>query len=197
MSPLFSSDVERALRSALDAHAGQTRKGSGTPYISHPMHVALMLARAGADDATLVAGLLHDVVEDCEGWDDARVRVEFGDEVADAVAALTEVPGRPWEVRKETALAHVPSMCARAAAIKAADKIHNMRSLTARLDEAATEEDAWRPFSRGPEATIEFAERLVAALRARLTELERYPDLCAELQQAYDALAAHRPNATP
>ena len=75
---------------ALAAHEGQTRKGSSTPYIVHPLHVATMLARAGADEETIQAGVLHDVVEDCEGWTLERLEDEFGPRVREIVAHLTE-----------------------------------------------------------------------------------------------------------
>ena len=56
---MFSPDVERALRLAEEAHAGQTRKGDGSvPYILHPIHAALILARAGADETAILAGIL-------------------------------------------------------------------------------------------------------------------------------------------
>ncbi len=71
---MFSPDVERALRMAQEAHSGQKRKGDGSvPYIVHPIHAALILARAGADEITILAGVLHDVVEDCEEWTLERV----------------------------------------------------------------------------------------------------------------------------
>lgn len=190
---MFSRDVERALHCAFKAHSGQVRKGGGIPYISHPVHVALLLARHGADDVTLQAALLHDVVEDCKGWTGARVEEEFGPEVAEVVAIVTEVKGKSWEERKQAALDHVPAMSVRQVGVKAADKTHNMQSLAIALDEARTPEEAWRPFTRGPEATIAYAERLVAALRARLEELGAFPGLSGDLQAAFDALAAHRP----
>ena len=83
---MFDTDIERALRAAVVAHAGQTRKGSDLPYATHPAHVALILARVGASKSAIQAGLLHDVVEDCKEWTTDRVSLEFGDEVAaDAV----------------------------------------------------------------------------------------------------------------
>ena len=51
----FSPGIERALRTAIAAHEGQTRKGTVTPYITHPLHVAMLLARAGADEETIQA----------------------------------------------------------------------------------------------------------------------------------------------
>ena len=86
----FSPDVERALRVACAAHAKQFRKDGRTPYFLHPVHVALILARWGADAVTLQAGILHDVVEDCAEWTAERLREEFGASVADVVADVTE-----------------------------------------------------------------------------------------------------------
>lgn len=188
----FSPNVERALRVAFEAHEGQARKGDPVPYVTHPVHVTLILARAGADEVTLQAGLLHDVVEDCPGWTRERIEELFGPEVAATVAAVTETKGGSWEKRKQAALDHVPHMDARAAALKAADKTHNMRSLTAKLD-ASPSEVAWKPFSRGPEATIDYAERLVAAIRGRLAAFPQFESLSIELQAAFDALRVHRP----
>ena len=87
---MFSAHVERALRVAHDAHDGQERKGGGVPYILHPLHVTLILARVGADEVTLQAAILHDVVEDCDGWTLERVEREFGSEVRSVVAEVTE-----------------------------------------------------------------------------------------------------------
>lgn len=189
---LYTPETERALRVAFEAHEGQTRKGTGLPYVTHPVHVAMLAARAGADSITIQAALLHDVVEDCDGWTMERLASEFGSEVAAVVEPLTEVKGPSWEERKLAALARVPTMCARAAAVKACDKTHNMRSLVHQLGEAATPADAWKPFSRGPEQTIDMAERLVEAVEARLTELDAFAPLRADLRDAFEALAKHR-----
>lgn len=194
MVGLFSAGVEAALRASLLAHEGQTRKGDATPYITHPFHVALLLARSGADDVTIQAGLLHDVVEDCEGWTPERVAAEFGDEVAGVVAEVTERKGESWETRKGEALAAVEGMSVRGLVVKCADKLHNMRSLTDRLDAAANPEEAWEPFSRGPEQTIGEARRLVAALRRRLNAVEGFDSLSVDLERALEALVRHEPN---
>ena len=190
---LFSESIERALRAAFIAHEGQLRKGSDLPYITHPVHVAMLVARAGGDDVAVQSALLHDVVEDCDGWTKSRVAEEFGDEVASVVDALTEIKGRPWEERKGAALARVPGMCVRSLAVKAADKIHNMRSLTSQIEAAATPEDAWESFSRGPKVTIDATERVVEAVTARLTELDAFESLREDLADAFRALARHRP----
>lgn len=60
-----ANKIDRALRFAVQAHGSQTRKGTAVPYITHPVGVALLLARTGASDDVIAAGLLHDTAEDC------------------------------------------------------------------------------------------------------------------------------------
>jgi (p)ppGpp synthase/HD superfamily hydrolase len=171
---VFSPDVERALRVASVAHAEQFRKDGRTPYFLHPVHVALILARWGADAVTLQAGILHDVVEDCAEWTAERLREEFGASVADVVADVTEDKSiASWAERKRLALAHVATMSERALMVKAADKLHNMRSLAADLREHP--EDVWAEFNGGREGTLRVARELVAALAMRLSEERAAP----------------------
>ena len=84
------SMIEKAYRIARDAHEGQLRK-SGEPYIIHPLSVALILADLELDKETIVAGLLHDVVEDTVMTSE-EIRQEFGDEVELLWTALQSWP---------------------------------------------------------------------------------------------------------
>ncbi len=166
---MFNAGVERALRVALAAHAGQHRKGAGeVPYVSHPLHVALILAQWGLEPEVLQAGVLHDVVEDCEGWSVERVEAEFGTEVAELVAALTEDKSKSWAERKQYAVDHVAEMPLGAAMVKAADKLHNLSSLRADLEASEDASKVWERFRGKREGTLRMAESLVAALEARL-----------------------------
>lgn len=90
---LYTQRLREALRFAQEAHRGQTRKGTGgSPYILHPVAVAMTLARAGADEELLVVGLLHDVAEDT--WADlGEIERRFGGRVTATVAQLTKTPG--------------------------------------------------------------------------------------------------------
>src|SRR4051812_30513137 len=87
---LMSFELERALRWAAVAHDGQVRKGEKIPYFEHVVGVAMILDRLGFDESVVIAGLLHDVVEDTEVTLD-QVRGRFGDEVARTVEACSEV----------------------------------------------------------------------------------------------------------
>jgi (p)ppGpp synthase/HD superfamily hydrolase len=168
---MFSPLVERALAVTLDAHGGQRRKGSATPYSVHPLHVALIVAQWGADEETVAAALLHDVVEDCPEWTLAELDERFGPAVARTVAELTEDKARTWEERKEHAIASIPGLSERACVVKAADKLHNLSSLADAL--AAANGDAgavWARFCGGRERTIAKDRRLIEALAARVPE---------------------------
>lgn len=167
---MFSAHVERALRVAHDAHDGQERKGGGVPYILHPLHVTLILARVGADEVTLQAAILHDVVEDCDGWTLERVEREFGSDVRSVVAEVTEDKSKSWEDRKQALIDHLPELSSRARLVKAADKLHNLCSLLEDLRMATDPEDVWRHFSRGPEQTLAMARNLVTGLTRDLDE---------------------------
>lgn len=138
------------------------------PYISHPVHVALMLARLDVAPVVIQAALLHDVVEDCEGWTTVRVELEFGPEVAALVATLTDPQGHSWEDRKQHSIDGAATMDVRAATVKAADKLHNLSSLVAAVKNADSPEDAWRPFSRGVAQTLRMSRQLVEALVPRV-----------------------------
>jgi (p)ppGpp synthase/HD superfamily hydrolase len=109
-------------------HEGQHRT-DGEPYVAHPVEVSELTSRAGADDVTVAAALLHDGVEDSE-LTVAEVRERFGDEIANVVAALTEDERiDDWVERKNALRDQVEAGGARAAAIYAADKLSNLREL--------------------------------------------------------------------
>jgi hypothetical protein len=122
--------VGRALETARRAHAGQLRHGSdGRPFIEHPLAVAERLAAHRHNEQVLAAGLLHDVVEK-GGIGVDEVREEFGDAVADLVAAMTEDESIPvYEDRKEEHRRRVADADGAALAIFAADKLTNVAML--------------------------------------------------------------------
>ncbi len=183
---MFSSDVERALRVAIAAHDGQVRKGlESVPYVSHPFHVALILARLGYDDAVIAAGLLHDVVEDCEGWTIERIEAEFGRDVRGIVAELTEDKSQSWEVRKRDGIDRVARLSPPALAIKAADKLHNLKTLLGDLQSTDDSAIVWAKFKGGRERTIAMSRELVRELARRAD-----PRLAAELEATIAAIAS-------
>jgi (p)ppGpp synthase/HD superfamily hydrolase len=165
---MFSPAIERALRLALAAHEGQFQKGPAVvPYVVHPLHIAVMLARWGMEEDLIVAGLLHDVVEDCPGWTLERIAEDFGAHVASIVGQLTEDKSKSWEDRKRRAVEHVPHLSPEAATVKATDLLHNLYRLVDGLRESPDPAEVWKRFKGGRERTLEHYAALVEALAKR------------------------------
>ena len=125
--------IRSAYELAAEAHAGQKR-ASGEPYLSHAVEVATILASLRLDTATLVAGLVHDSVEDTAvSLPDLRTR--FGDEVATLVDGVTKIGKVEFRSTTEQQMENYRKLLlsmaedARVILIKLADRLHNMRTL--------------------------------------------------------------------
>jgi (p)ppGpp synthase/HD superfamily hydrolase len=121
----------RAMEFAARAHSSQRRKGEATePYVNHVIEVARLLAEAtgGSDIDLILAGMLHDTLEDTETGRDEIAR-EFGEAVALLVEEVTDDRRLPKADRKRLQIEKTPTKSARAKLIKLADKTSNLRSM--------------------------------------------------------------------
>jgi guanosine-3',5'-bis(diphosphate) 3'-pyrophosphohydrolase len=156
---------ERALRLAASGHRDQVRKGSGVPYVEHPMAVALILDRSGFDEEVVIAGLLHDLVEDTDLTLD-EVRRSFGDRVAGIVAACSEEKvdaqgrKRPWIDRKLDHLEAVGKANDDIHAVVLADKMHNLISIQLDLSEGRP---VWSSFNASRSEVLTYYEAMLYA----------------------------------
>jgi len=139
--PLFE-----AIEFAVQAHAGQFRKGTSVPYIVHPIAVGRILAVAGCAPEIVIAGFLHDTVEDTAVTPD-EIRKEFGEWVARLVCAVTESDrSAPWWQRKQGTLDKLRSADDDVLVLALADKIDNMCSIHDFLRRDG--EQIWERFNR-------------------------------------------------
>ena len=171
---------EQALLFATRKHAGQTRKGTPTPYISHLLSVAGLVLEAGGDEDLAIAALLHDVVEDCGGAPMLKeIRRRFGKRVAHVVEGCTDTdltPKPPWRQRKEDYLKHLRTANADVRLVSAADKLHNARTILTDYRECG--EAVWERFQGKRDGTLWYYRALLGEFRRGkssrlLNELER------------------------
>lgn len=126
-------EVEQAYVLARDAHDGQLRS-SGDPYITHPVAVAKILASLHLDHQTIMAAILHDVIEDCEVTAE-ELTENFGERVSDLVEGVSKLTQIKFRSREEAQAENFRKMMMamvedlRVVLIKLADRLHNMRTL--------------------------------------------------------------------
>lgn len=133
---IYTSNIKKAIRFSVKTHEvyqKQKRKGKDIPYITHPLSVGLILARAGASEEVVIAGILHDTIEDSvsEKKVTRGMLVErFGEEVAVLVESVSETDkSLSWEERKKEALAHIGTFSRGSLLVKSADIISNASEL--------------------------------------------------------------------
>ena len=167
--PTLGARLQRAFRYAAEKHAGQTRKQSAVPYLSHLMAVASLVLEAGGDEDMAIAALLHDVVEDCGGMPRLReVRKQFGPQVAKIVEGCTDSFGDPkpeWVKRKKGYLREVKHADAETRLVSASDKLHNVRTILA--DYRQHGEAIWTRFTGKKEGTLWYYRALSDEYRRR------------------------------
>jgi (p)ppGpp synthase/HD superfamily hydrolase len=162
----YSDVINHAFAFAAKHHDQQVRKGTALPYLTHPANVAVILTRYGRDETTVVAGILHDVVEDCirDGLSEEilvqRIGDKFGADVLETVLSVTyrkqDEDGVELSAAEKKAdyLARLESASERARWVCAADKLHNASSIVADLKRTLDAESIWNRFGGGRRATV-------------------------------------------
>jgi (p)ppGpp synthase/HD superfamily hydrolase len=133
---IYSDKISRAIKFSIKTHEvyqKQKRKGKDVAYITHPLTVGIILSHAGAKEDVIIAGILHDTIED--SIETKKVTCDmlierFGHNVAEIVANVTESDkSLPWDARKKEALEHIETFHHDSLLVKSADIISNATEL--------------------------------------------------------------------
>ncbi len=174
----YSDRINHAFAFAAKHHDRQVRKGTRLPYLTQPANVAIILTRYGRDEETVIAGILHDVIEDCvrEGWTREmltdRIAAKFGDAVLDTVLSVTKrrvdedgVEFSREEIRTDY-LVRLGTASDAARWVCAADKVHNAGATLADLRRTIETDTVWGRFGGGREGTLQWYRDVSARLHA-------------------------------
>jgi (p)ppGpp synthase/HD superfamily hydrolase len=174
----YSDVINHALAFAAKHHDRQVRKGTKLPYLTHPANVAVILTRYGSTNETVVAGILHDVIEDCvrDGYTremlEQRIGDKFGPKVLETVLAVTyrrlddDGVELSSEDRKADYLDRLSEANEEARLVCAADKVHNAASIVSDLRRTIDPETVWGRFGGGKAATARWYRQVYDRLRA-------------------------------
>lgn len=161
--------LNQAIYFATERHAGQFRKGTTTPFIVHPMETMTILASMKADTDLLIAGVLHDTVEDTDTTID-EIKMLFSTEVAKLVGGHSEDKSKSWEERKEKEYQDTCSAPLRLKKLVLADKLANLRSIYRDYKDVGN--DLWNRFHAGAEKQAWYYGKMIDALY----ELQQYAE---------------------
>lgn len=167
--------IQKAIKFAAKTHQvyqDQKRKGKRIPYITHPLTVGLALSLAGAKEDVIVAGILHDTIEDStekKKVTPAMIEERFGKKVRDLVVSVTEMDRKlPWAKRKALALEHIKHFSRDSVLVKSADVLSNGAEVVD--DYARYGEEVFKRFKASRAETLNNYQNLIVAL------LKRWPN---------------------
>ena len=141
--------LDYAIYFATKAHNGQKRKSDkDVDMIFHPFTVGMMLQRSGASEEAVIAGILHDVVEDTR-YTINDIKEEFGDDIAKVVLEVSEKKELPWDERKQEAIDRIKIASIDGKLVECADKISNLETMYNLYVEQG--DDIWKSFKRHKE----------------------------------------------
>ena len=182
MEILFTDKIKAAISFAIQTHEvdqQQKRKGKQIPYVTHPLVVGMILARAGASENVVVAGILHDTIEDsiaAKKVSREMIAEFFGELVAELVMSVTEADKRlSWEERKREAIEHIKTFSHDSLLVKSGDVISNTSDIVE--DFARNGAAIFERFAASKERTVEHYLQVIAAILAAWPEIPLTGDL--------------------
>lgn len=195
----YSAGVEYAR----SAHSRHFRKGTSIPYLYHLLGVSSLVLEYGGNEDQAIAGLLHDILEDCGAEHEGPIRAQFGDAVATIVldctdgtagskgaATTQEAKYADWRRRKQAYLAHLADTAATSLLVSACDKLHNARAILSDLHGDAGFA-VFDRFTAGKDGTLQYYESLARIfLTHDATQSPRFHELAREFDRTVGAMHA-------
>lgn len=181
---IYTPKIEEAIQTAAILHKNQVRKGSeGYPYITHPFSVAVILSEYTNDEDIIIAGLLHDTLEDTDYTAD-ELEKSFGLRVQSIVLGVTEQKSKDgvkidWVKRKRKYILGLENCREESLYVSAADKIHNFNSI---LNSYSGDEEAFKK-NFEPQDRIRFYGAIVEIITKRLGKSSA---IVKRLQEVFD-----------
>ena len=175
--------IDYAIYFATKAHNGQKRKSDKeVDMIFHPYTVAMMIQRVGGSDEAVIAGLLHDVVEDTKYTLEDIVN-EFGEKIANIVNEVSEKKELPWDERKQEAIDRIKTASFDGKLVECADKVSNLETMYNLYEEIG--EELWNSFNKPKEKQKWYYTEMYKAVIENTTEdnnlFKRYKEVLEKL----------------
>ena len=179
---IYSATIQRAIVFSIKTHEvyqKQKRKGKDIAYVTHPLTVAMILSLAGAKEAVVVAGILHDTIED--SIDEKKVHADmiverFGEEVKDLVLSVTELDrDKSWDDRKREAREKIEHFSNDSVLLKSADILANTSDIY--NDHLRVGDEVFERFSVDKQKTLTHYLSVISELIAKWPESPLVEDL--------------------
>ena len=167
--------IQKAIVFATLAHEGQCRKGTTIPYIVHPMEVMQILTENGCNETVVLAGILHDTLEDTQTTP-KDILQNFGQDVLDLVLYESEDKSRSWQERKQATINHLVAASKEIQLVCCADKLSNIKSIY--VDQLLLGDEVFKRFNAPKEKVRWYYESIANAL----TKIDGY-----KMKRQYDA----------
>ena len=173
--------IHNAIIFATVKHRNQKRKGSDVPYIVHPMEVMQILTENDLSEDVIVAGILHDTLEDTDTTEQ-EIEQNFGKKILELVKAESEDKSKGWHERKQTTIDSIKTDTLEAKQVCCADKLSNMRSIYVDLQNMG--EDIWKIFKAPKDQVAWYYRSLVDSL-SDLEGSRMYAELKSLVEQVF------------
>jgi hypothetical protein len=178
----FDMSLHNAIIFAARKHSGQLRKGTDIPYIAHIMEVMQILIENSCREEVVIAGILHDTLEDTDTTPD-EIKKLFGKEVLSIVQSETEDKSLSWLERKSITIKHLHSSSEETMLVCCADKLSNIRSIYADLKNIG--EKVWERFNAPKEKIKWYYDNILEEI-TKISSVDMYNDLSELIEDVFN-----------